>query len=617
MFATESSQHIRGKITFFSLLFLFISPAIFALNFNSEKGLLSISADQQKIYMGKSVMIDAILTPPNGNDVTDYIIIPFVNKRRWGAHEFCNNLGKASFMIPLPNIGNAEIKMIAIPKSDANWYGTDDVNLLKTGTVMPKFGIVSNELEIDVCWRNFAKKTTTESVFAMQWEPWFSPDFNWSTSQAVPLMGFYDCTNPSVLRQHVLWFMDMGIDCIIVDWSNHLWNAKHWSQRNADSNIILHMTQMMLEVLADMRDEGLPVPKVALMPGLSNGPPATMVALNEEFDWIYQNFLRNSRFKGLWQYWDNKPLIIVLDTGVMGTKEGTTESAFRVPFFKQTLTGKGATEEFLDEFRKQQISVDDEHFTVRWMSSQNQLTEHDKLGYWSWMDGSLNPIVTYRNEEAESVTVATAFFPEYGWKDPNAFGRRNGWTYLQSFATALEKRPSFIMLHQFQEYTGQSEGKGYGENKNIYVDSYSVEYSDDIEPVSLTSPGYRKDKGGWGFYYVNMTKALIDVYNGVFDDVTIMAVAQPELVKKDLLFSWTTIGPDASGYIVYIDNKLVAGNIKKTTYSFPLRKLSKGTHSIKVVAKGVSTRYELSKYHLDTPLNMPVPLIVEESFNVE
>lgn len=118
------------------------------------------------------------------------------------------------------------------------------------------------------------------------------------------------------------------------------------------------------------------------MPGLSNGPPGTMEALNEELDWIYHYFIRNPRFKGLWYEFDGKPLAVILDTGAMGVKEGTTESAFRVPLFKMTLNWSA---EEIDRLRQSNPPVDDSRFTIRWMSSQNQKTGHDRLGYWSWM----------------------------------------------------------------------------------------------------------------------------------------------------------------------------------------------------------------------------------------
>ena len=188
-----------------------------------------------------------------------------------------------------------------------------------------------------------------------------------------------------------------------------------------------------------------------------------MEALNEELNWIYQYMVRNPRFKGLWYEYDGKPLTVILDTGAMGVKEGKTETAFRVPFFKQTL---GWTAEQIDDLRRRNPPVDSSRFTIRWMSSQNQLTGHDKLGYWSWMDGSLKPTVTYKGDVAECTTVNPACFAENGWKAPEAWGRRDGWTYLESFKTALEHRPRMVMLHQFNEFTGQGiarvrAGQGY------------------------------------------------------------------------------------------------------------------------------------------------------------
>ena len=65
--------------------------------------------------------------------------------------------------------------------------------------------------------------------------------------------------------------------------------------------------------------------------------------------------VRNPRFKGLWYEYDGKPLTVILDTGAMGVKEGKTETAFRVPFFKQTL---GWTAEQIDDLRRRNPPVD-------------------------------------------------------------------------------------------------------------------------------------------------------------------------------------------------------------------------------------------------------------------
>ena len=601
-----------------SIYFLtWVLTFVFSASLKAQSGTITISIDKQEVLMGQHVAVEAKFNPSSGEDVQDYILLPFVERKRWGAHEFPDKQGKAVFMLPLPNVGYADIEVIAVKRTSKDWQGLNDITLLRTGEPMPETKLISNKQEVKVSKRVYPEPKLNQSVFAMQWEPWFTPGWAWNRAQAVPLFGFYDCTNTDVLRQQVLWMIEMGINSIVVDWSNHIWGAKHWTDRGDGADQIVHITQLFLEVLADMRDEGLPVPLVCLMPGLTNGPPATMVALNEELEWIYQDYVRNPRFKGLWQMWEDKPLVIILDTGVLGDKEGRTKSAFQVPFFKQTLTLEGATEASIDEMRQNQPDVDDSHFTIRWMSSQNQLTEHNKFGYWSWMDGSLKPITTYKDGKAEAITVCTALFPKNGWKAAGAYGKRNGWTYLKSIQEAEKTEPRFIMLHQYNEYAGQAEGKGYGENKNIFVDSYSVELCDEIEPVSLTAPGYRGDQGGWGFFFQNITKAIIAIYNREVTNATILTVSIPQVTEDKVTFEWTTIGKKAESFTVFIDNKVVAKNITAELFVLEKRKIAAGNHTIKVQANGVTTQFELSKHQMDEVLSESIPVIVEENFLIE
>ena len=572
---------------------------------------VTIQVDRNRVSMGRTVMVQARL---NETRTGRMVFLPFVNGKRWGSHEFADAEGQATFLLPLPNPGPAMIQVVAVDSDTDQWQGLKDHSLLKAGSFMPDIGMKSNTILMEVDQRAFTPPPDDETLFGIQWEPWFTPSRRWTTAQAIPVMGIYDSSDPDVTRQHILWFMDLGVDFIIPDWSNHIWGQKHWTGRSDFANEILHTTELFLEVLADMRDEGLPVPKVALMPGLTNGPPATMQALNEQLEWIYQDYIRNPRFKGLWQELGGKPLIIVLDTGILAHPDGRTETSFRIPFFKQTL---GWTAEEIDAFRKQQVPVDDSRFTIRWMSSQNQTTRHHEKGYWSWMDGSLKPMVTYRDGVAESVTVTPAFFAEYGWTAPEAYGRRGGWTYMESFKKALEHRPRVIMLHQFNEYTGQREGHGYGPDKNIYVDSYSVEFSDDLEPVSLTTPGFRGDRGGWGYYYLNLTQAMMDVYRGKADDVTLLAVHVADSTGPALNLEWTTIGVPPASYTVSLDGRAIVEETPDLCCSIPLEGMPSGEHTVSVRAIGTGTRYGLSLTELDIPFRELMPVMVEKTFMVK
>lgn len=583
---------------------------------------MHITANQSSVPMGCVVCVNVTLEFQDNEAPQGYILLPFVNGRRWGAHERSNAEGRVMFLLPLPNPGPAHLQIVALSSDTDHWMGLERYrDCLLVGRRMPEAGIRSNVLEIEVTWRAIPSHKSGDTLFGMQWEPWFTRGVEqWRTAQAVPIVGFYDSYNRDVTRQHILWFMELGVDFILPDWTNHLWGLQHWDERSDDVNAIVHATTLTLETLAEMRDEGLPVPKMVLFPGLSNGHPTTMEALNEEFAWIFHTYVRNPRFEGLWQEFDGKPLIVVLDTGAVGDPRGTAESAFRIPFFKDTLALEASE---LDAFRAAQGPVDDRYFTVRWMSSQNQTTRHHELGYWSWMDGVIAPPVTYRNGIAESVTVTPSFFNAEGWTGPLAVGRCGGATYLETFEVALRHRPRVIFLHQWQEYSGQIEGHGHGYDHNIYTDTYSVELSDDLEPVSLTAPGYRGDQGGWGFYYLNLTRALIDLYRHPSDTTispsTLLAVSVPLpnaiITGETLRVNWSVIGPTPSGFTLCIDGVDICTHLTGTmAEEIALDALETGPHILSVIAEGVTTRYPLSSVGLDAPLLSPIPVQVNVSF---
>jgi len=579
-----------------------------------QNGILTIKVDKSSIPMGRSVKLTAHLNLKPGESANDYLLLPYVNNRRWGSHERPDSNGDATFLLPLPNPGKALIQVIAIKAEPNNWMGTTNRDLLMVGKLLPDSGISSNELSINVKKRIMRGSRDTANLFGVQWESWFTPgSATWSSAEAVPVVGFYDSYNEDVIRQHILWFMDLGVNFIIPDWSNHLWGKKHWKEAEDGARAIVHATTVFLEVMAKMRDEGMDVPRVALMPGLSNGPPTTVVALNEQLDWIYQNYVLNPRFKGLFQEYDGKPLMIILDTGVIGNKKGTTTSAFTVPFFELTL---GAPAPELDAHRRAQGPVNNADFTIRFMSSQNQLTRHHELGYWSWMDGQLEPLVTYRYAKPEAITVTPAFFGPLGWTAPDSYGRRGGTTYLESFKYALKSRPRVIFLHQFNEFAGQPEGHGQGKNHDIYLDEHSIEFSDDFEPVSLTAPGMRDNKGGWGFYYLNMTRALMDIFHKKDQNSTLLAAYISKISDQSIKLQWSVAGEIPKSFDVAVDDKYLLKGISGNSCNIPVKGLSKGNHTITISANNVHTHYALSKTEFDEISEKPLPVKVDLSLKL-
>jgi hypothetical protein len=551
---------------------------------------IQIQVDRDTVPMGKSVRVDAKATLDDGAPAVGWVLLPYANERRWGAHEFANAQGEATFLLPLPNPGPAEVVVRALPPVPGGqtpaWNPSPSRDYF-AGTLLPDGGDRSVPVRIRVTQRAIAAHAPSEQIVGVQWEPWFTPqNAYWQTAQAVPVTGLYDSYRPEIMRQHLLWFMDLGVDFIMPDWSNHIWGKQHWDERPDGTAEIIHATELMLEEMAKMRDEGFPVPKMILMPGLSNGPPAAMEAVNEMLTWCYHHYIRNPRFKDLFLIYEGKPLIVILDCSAVA--------------------------------QKLQVPVDTTYFTVRWMSTQLQKTKHEALGYWTWMDGCLAPVITYHDGAPEVITVTPSYFGDGGWLYPQARGRRGGSTYIESFKPAVEKHPKFMMLHQWNEYAGQPEGGGYGDKHDIYVDSYSVELSDDLEPVSLTAPGYRGDKGGWGFYYLNLTQALVDVYRGAAANDTILAVGKPlkaATVKEGTLaVEWSAIGAQAKSFRVLVDEVVKAESVQGTSASVSLEGLIAGPHTVTVRADGAFTRYRLSETEMDERLATPIPVEVRVPF---
>lgn len=549
---------------------------------------LTITIDTTTVPMGHSVTLSATLCAESGEATANWLVLPFVNGKRWGAHQWSDAGGVTVFHLPLPNTGPQKIEVMAWPPNPAattlpafdRWQGVVERPLLFAGVRMPEAGLRSDPVQVEVTWRNIPRKDNGGTLFGMQWEPWFTPhNAWWTTAQAVPVQGFHSSYNPDVTRQHILWFADLGIDFIMADWSNHIWEKQHWNERGDATAEIIHATELALETMATMREEGIPVPKMVLMPGLSNGPPTTIAALNEMLDWMKDHYLRNPRFEGLWQLYDDKPLVVFLDTATLAAKPDAQP-------------------------------INQEHWTVRWMSTQLQITKHDRFGYWSWMDGSLYPIVTVRDGKAEAITVTPAYFAETGWIYPPGRGRRNGSTYLESFKPAFEHRPRVILLHQWNEYAGQPEGQGYGENKDRYVDSYSVELSDDLEPVSLNTPGYRGDAGGWGFYYTNLTQAIMALYRGAYPEDTLLAIETPlggaTVPAGALTVRWTSLGNVPGKVEVLVDGQLVREVEGVAEAVLPAEVLPAGRHTLEVRALGTTTHFTLAQDRLDVPLAEPI-----------
>ena len=414
------------------------------------------------------------------------------------------------------------------------------------------------------------------------------PGLNKGTQEAIPILGTYSSYDVNIIRKHEEWFEYLGIDWLLIDWSNFLWMSPAWEQHQGATHEIEETTELLFKTYSQMEKEGRHPPKLVIMLGLQNGPPVpqALERLNGIVAWTKRTLLDKPEYQNQWLYYNGKPLMTILFNPLHpceDLKSATAQSPLEAP-----------------------------DWTIRWMASQLQVDHAAECGMWSWMDGIIRQVVTYNSGAAEETVVTPSAFPiPDGWLDPRTVGRDHGAPYLESWEVAFETQPKFIQIHQWNEFAGQPKGDGAGPKHNIYGDEYDAELSDDIEPTQLDACGYR-GCGGWGYYYVNLTKALISLYRNETPDITVMALSAPfqlATVKGSKLpLTWKTLGKKPSSYTLEIDGKTVADNITGQSYLLDLSQIRPGQHRVSLIANEAHTYFHLSPEKLTEKSATPLPV---------
>ena len=154
------------------------------------------------------------------------------------------------------------------------------------------------------------------SLVGVQYETWFTPGNagSWETAEAVPVLGKYNSFDANVLRKHAEWFEDLGVNWLLLDWSNMLWTKPEWEKHQGASHELEESTLLLFKTYRKLETEGKHPPKLVLMVGLQNGPvvPHAVQRLNGIIAWTKTNFLDKPEFKDLWLYYHGKPLLVIL-----------------------------------------------------------------------------------------------------------------------------------------------------------------------------------------------------------------------------------------------------------------------------------------------------------------
>jgi hypothetical protein len=272
-----------------------------------------------------------------------------------------------------------------------------------------------------------------DRLVGISYHPWFPP-IRWTETWGRPVLGHYDSADEFVVRQHVRWLMDAGVDFLVLDWSNNL--------RAADSPELQQIeaaTRRIFEIFATF-DRG---PRLAFLLGIDSDPAnLENGALQAKVDALHAEYAADPRFAPWLQTHEGKPLLLVYVGTPSPWPEGTP------PW-------------------------DDPRFTVRWVTA--HLDEQPGLldanggaeGYWSWWERTPQRHATHQGKP-ECVTVSAAFTGPTGWDDPAARGRRDGQTFAEQWVRAQELGPRFVLINSWNEW--------------YRAEEQDEEFSNDLEP---------------------------------------------------------------------------------------------------------------------------------------
>ena len=459
---------------------------------------------QGPLLAGQSIRVSysGLVTAGDAANLTRARLVPFLDGAQYSAE-----VGFAGVDAGGQPLGEA---FIALPWGAATShslvlaYVGAPVNGATLGLAIPAGALVSNAVALDVTPRLPQRpRSSSGLVVTMYFEMWFTPVNYWwqnwwegpsgaGLAEAIPAIGRYASYDPTALRTQAAQLIQAGVDALVVDWTNNCWlpACSSWANRSVDTQQIVNATAAALAAFHRLRAaEGWSVPRFILLLALDNGGNTPLPALVDQLDYISSAFLANASAGGADSFvmLEGKPLVLIFDA-LGGNHSGFAHG----------------------------------DFTIRWMASQLQSTpEFAARGFWSWMDATSTPILT-RNASNASVVEAAVLEPAYfasgGWLDAaTAVGRSGGLTLLAELSALLgatvgsaSALPLFVNICQWNEFSGTPAGRGAPPLPPGYafMDSYSPDLSNDVEPTSPWAPAYNRPGnvragGGYGYSGLN------------------------------------------------------------------------------------------------------------------
>jgi len=303
-----------------------------------------------------------------------------------------------------------------------------------------------------------------------------------------PIWGYYQSTDPWVLRRQARMLADAGIDTLIFDTTN----AQTYREVYLE----------LLRIFRELRQAGGRAPQVAFMVNTQAGETAAK---------IYHDLYEPGLYPELWFRWQGKPLMIC-------------DPAAATPECKAFFTLRRAHWPF---------TLTNTPYAWHW-----EATYPQPFGY---TDDPAHPeqvnVSVAQNLRARDGKVTNMSFGDArgrsfhdGVEDKTPGAVNLGWNFQEQWRRAFDLAPPFAMVTGWNEWTARRWGDLKG--PLVFVDQFDEEFSRDIEPV----------KGGHGDNYYWQLVANVRRFKGA---PPVPAASAPRTIRLDAgEAQWREVGPE-------------------------------------------------------------------------
>ena len=352
---------------------------------------------------------------------------------------------------------------------------------------------------------------------------WTPAGFQGSWNESI--YGYYESTDPWVIRRQGELLANAGVDAVLTDNTNG--TATHKKGYTA-----------LFNTWSDAMDDGVLTPKVSFMLPFGGGADT-----NTQVRDLYLDFYRNGTYHKLWFYWEGKPVLMgresAINTGDNAGKEIANfftwrggQSAYKVG---RTTVGEWGWLSTYPQDVYYATVKDRKQGNVEQMTVGIAMNHNYKLGLLSAMSGDYVMGRSYTHDYQNR-------YDKEG-KEASLWG----YNFAEQFHYALEKDPKIIFITGWNEWAMANIDnwpEGWESSvPNAFCDQFNDEFSRDIEPTK----GDLKDH-----YYYQMVN-FIRQYKGVRPIPSPGPATSIDITADNA--QWNAVEPYFAAYIGNTDDR--------------------------------------------------------------